>query len=73
MKKVYDFTALNEFMNIQATPQEIANRLSKIAINYARTTNETMLEDMHHDLDFLQLMIDCFGLILLMSGKEERV
>lgn len=70
MKKVYDFTALNEFMNIQATPQEIANRLSKIAINYARTTNETMLEDMHHDLDFLQLMIDCFELITLKNEKE---
>lgn len=70
MKKVYDFTALNEFMNIQATSQEIANRLSRIAINYARTTNETMLEDMRHDLDFLQLMIDCFELITLKNEKE---
>lgn len=70
MKKTYNFTALDEFMNIQATPQEIANRLSKIAINYARTTNEAMLEDMRHDLDFLQLMIDCFELITPTNGKE---
>lgn len=72
MKKEYNFTALNEFMNIQATPQEIANRLSKVAINYARTTNEIMLEDMRHDLDFLQLMIECLGLITLMSKEDTK-
>lgn len=73
MKKVYNFSTLNEFLNIQSTPQEVANRLSKIAINYARTTNEMMLDDMHKDLDFLQLMIDCFELITLKNEKEERV
>lgn len=72
MKKEYNFTALNEYMNIQATPQEIANRISKIAINYARTTNETMLEDMRHDLDFLMLMIDCFELITVMSKEDSK-
>lgn len=73
MKKVYNFSTLNEFLNIQSTPQEVANRLSKIAINYARTTNETMLDDMHQDLDFLQLMIDCFELITLKNEKEELI
>ena len=70
MKKEYNFTAFNEFLNIQATPQEITHRLSRVAMNYARTTNEAMLDDMHHDLNFLQLMIDCFELLTPMNGKE---
>ena len=73
MKKVYNYNSLGEFLNVQATPQETAHRLSRIAMNYARTTNETMLEDMHHDLDFLQLMIDCFELITPINGKEEML
>lgn len=63
MKKVYNYTPLGEFLNVQATPQEIARRLSRVAINYARTTNEMVLEEMRDDLSFLQLIIDCFELI----------
>ena len=73
MKKEYSFVAFNEFLNAQATPKEIAYRLTRVAMNYARTTNEIMLEDMRHDLDFLQLMIDCFELITPMNGKEEKL
>lgn len=73
MKKIYNYAVLGEFLNVQATPQEIANRLSKVAINYARTTNENMLDEMRHDLDFLQLMIDCFELLTPMNGKEETL
>lgn len=64
MKKVYNYTILNEFLNIQATPQEIVKRLSEIAINYAATTNEMALEDMRNDLGFLRLMINCFESII---------
>lgn len=73
MKKEYSFVAFNEFLNTQATPQEIARRLSRVAMNYARTTNEFILDDMRHDLDFLQLMIDCFELLTPMNGKEETL
>lgn len=68
MKKVYNYTILNEFLNIQATPQEITKRLSEIAINYATTTNEMALEDMRNDLGFLRLMINCFESIIEKEG-----
>lgn len=63
MKKKYDLNPLNDFFNFQATPEEVKSRLSEIAIHYAKTTDEYALEEMRHDLSFLQLLIECIGTI----------
>ena len=54
MKKVYNFIAFNEFLNIEASPIEIKNRLYEIAINYAKTCDDYYLDDMKKDISFLQ-------------------
>lgn len=53
----YDFSGFNQWLVEQDTPEGIIARVKRIMINYARTTDEDMLESMKEDLSYL----DFFG------------
>ena len=73
MKKVYNFIAFNEFLNIEASPIEIKNRLYEIAINYAKTCDGYYLDDMKKDISFLQWIADHIAMVTEKQGKEETL
>ena len=62
-EKQYDFTGLNQWLNEEDTPEGIIGRVTRIMINYARTTDADMLDSMKEDLSYLDYLMTAFHTI----------